>query len=379
MCGIAGVLTKNGSPPTRDLLGRMIRQLHHRGPDAYGVEIDGPAGLAHARLSIIDLEGGVQPMASADGRVLLSFNGEIFNYIELRESLIRHGRSFRTSSDTEVVLQAYEVWGEDCVTRFNGQWSFAIWDGRKDELFLSRDRIGVRPLFYAHADGDFLFASEIKSLLAHPGMSAQIDPRGIDQIFTTWAPTPPTTAFKGVLELPPGCSMRVARGEVSVWRYWSLEYTPDAEGRSAESYAEQLLDLLMDATRIRLRADVPVGAYLSGGLDSTVIASLVKRLGHERLETFSVAFSDAAFDESGFQAEAVAALGARHHEIRCSDNDIVDVFPDVVWHAERPMLRTAPAPLFLLSRLVRQQGYKVVLTGEGADEMLGGYDIFKEA
>jgi asparagine synthase (glutamine-hydrolysing) len=378
MCGIAGVLTKNGSPPARDLLSRMIAQLHHRGPDAYGVAVDGPAGLAHARLSIIDLEGGVQPMASACGRVVLTFNGEIFNYIELREALIRMGRSFRTSSDTEVVLAAYEAWGPDCVTRFNGQWSFAIWDGRKDELFLSRDRIGVRPLFYTETASAFLFGSEIKSILAHPQVSAEIDPRGIDQIFTTWAPTAPTTPFKGIRELPPGCSMRVARGEATVWRYWSLDYAP-VEGGTAEGYAEQLLDLLMDATRIRLRADVPVGSYLSGGLDSTVIASLVKRLGHEKLETFSVAFADAAFDESGFQAEAVAALGARHHEIRCSDNDIVDVFPDVVWHAERPMLRTAPAPLFLLSRLVREQGYKVVLTGEGADEMLGGYDIFKEA
>lgn len=379
MCGIAGVLTKNGSSPARDLLSRMIAQLHHRGPDAYGVAVDGPAGLAHARLSIIDLEGGVQPMASPDGRLMLTFNGEIFNYIELREQLARMGRAFRTSSDTEVVLAAYEAWGPDCVTRFNGQWSFAIWDGRKDELFLSRDRIGVRPLFYTEIPSAFLFGSEVKSILAHPQASAQVDPRGLDQIFTTWAPTAPTTPFKGIMELPPGCSMRVARGEVRVWRYWSLDYAPDAEGRSAESYAEQLLDLLMDATRIRLRADVPVGSYLSGGLDSTVIASLVRRLGHEKLETFSVAFADAAFDESGFQAEAVSALGARHHQVRVSDNDIVDVFPEVVWHAERPMLRTAPAPLFLLSRLVREQGYKVVLTGEGADEMLGGYDIFKEA
>lgn len=379
MCGIAGVLTKNGSSPARDLLSRMIAQLHHRGPDAYGVAVDGPAGLAHARLSIIDLEGGVQPMASPDGRVVLTFNGEIFNYIELREQLARMGRAFRTSSDTEVVLAAYEAWGPDCVTRFNGQWSFAIWDGRKDELFLSRDRIGVRPLFYTEIPSAFLFGSEIKSILAHPQVSAQVDPRGLDQIFTTWAPTAPTTPFKGIMELPPGCSMTVARGKVTVWRYWSLDYAPDAEGRSAESYAEQLLDLLMDATRIRLRADVPVGSYLSGGLDSTVIASLVRRLGHEKLETFSVAFADAAFDESSFQAEAVSALGTRHHQVRVSDNDIVDVFPDVVWHAERPMLRTAPAPLFLLSRLVREQGYKVVLTGEGADEMFGGYDIFKEA
>ena len=379
MCGIAGMLTTDGARPSPDLLRQMIGQVQHRGPDAFGITTEGPAGLAHARLSIIDLEGGVQPMASADGDLVLSFNGEIFNYVELREELIRKGRVFRTSSDTEVILHLYEEMGPDCVTRFNGQWAFALWDRKRQRLFLSRDRIGVRPLFYTQTSSGFLFGSEIKSLIAHPQVSAAIDPRGLDQLFTLWATLPPRTVFRGVNELPPGHSMLVTQEDVKVWSYWSLDYAPAEETGSAEAYAEQLLDLLLDATRIRLRADVPVGAYLSGGLDSTVIASLVRKLGHERLETFSVAFADPAFDESGFQAEAVAALGTRHHQVRCADDDIARVFPDVVWHAERPMLRTAPAPLFLLSRLVRDQGYKVVLTGEGADEMLGGYDIFKEA
>jgi len=379
MCGIAGILTRDGSRPARDLLERMIGRAPYRGPDAVGVEVDGPAGLAHARLAIVDLEGGAQPMADAGGTLLLTFNGEIFNHVELREELIRKGRTFRTSSDTEVILQLYEELGPECVHRFNGQWAFAIWDSRRNELFLSRDRIGVRPLFYAETPSAFLFASEVKSLLAHPQVSAAIDAKGLDQLFTLWSPLAPRTVFKGVSELPPGHSMRVSRRGVETWRYWSLDYTPAEDIGSADACAEQLLDLLTDATRIRLRADVPVGCYLSGGLDSTVIAALARRLGHEPLETFSVAFSDAAFDESGFQSEAVNALGTRHHQVRCSGDDIATVFPEVVWHTERPMLRTAPAPLFLLSGLVRDQGYKVVLTGEGADEMLGGYDIFKEA
>jgi asparagine synthase (glutamine-hydrolysing) len=379
MCGIAGILTKDGSRPEPEVLRAMIGRLHHRGPDAAEAVVRGPAGLAHARLSIIDLAGGAQPMPSADGRLWLTFNGEIFNYLELRRELERKGRVFRTQSDTEVLLQLYEEHGPDCVSRLNGQWSFAIWDERKQELFLSRDRIGVRPLFHTRAGGAFIFGSEIKALLAHPAVSAEIDPRGLDQLFTLWAPLAPTTVFRGVSELPPGHSMLVRGGETKIWRYWSLDYTPGEVCGPPESLAEELLDLLLDATRIRLRADVPVGAYLSGGLDSTVIASLIRRLGHEPLETFSVAFDDADFDESGFQAEAVAALGTRHHQVKVGDGDIAEIFPEVVWHAERPMLRTAPAPLFVLSGLVRRNGYKVVLTGEGADEMLGGYDIFKEA
>ncbi|MFO1014339.1 MAG: asparagine synthase (glutamine-hydrolyzing) [Caulobacteraceae bacterium] len=379
MCGIAGLVTKDGSPARREVLARMIAQIRHRGPDASGVEVRGPAGLAHARLSIIDLAGGVQPMSSTDGRLTLSFNGEIFNYIELREALIRQGRVFATHSDTEVVLQAYDAWGADCVKRFNGQWAFAVWDARDNKLFASRDRIGVRPLHYAETRTGLVFASEAKAIFAEGSLSPEIDPIGLDQIFTTWAPLAPTTVFKGVKELPPGCNLTYARGVLTIAPYWSLDYAPAEEHGTAEAWAEQLLDLLLDATRIRLRADVPVGAYLSGGLDSTVIASLVRKLGHAPLETFSVAFEDADFDESGFQAQAAAALGTRHHSVICGGPDIAEAFPSVIAAAERPILRTAPAPLWMLARKVRAENYKVVLTGEGADEMLGGYDIFKEA
>ena len=381
MCGIAGVVDFQGRPASVSLLRHMIGQLRHRGPDGMGLHTDGPVGIAHARLSIIDIDGGQQPMANADGTLWITFNGEIFNYVELREALEARGRTFATRSDTEVVLKAYEEKGEACVDEFNGQWAFAIWDVRRRRLFLSRDRLGVRPLFYALTPGALAFGSTITALLAHPDVPRGLDLRGLDEVFTFWCTLAPRTVFRGVQELPPGHSMIADdTGHVRIAPYWRLDYAPLAEvDRDPDVAAEELRALLGDATRIRLRADVPVGTYLSGGLDSTVVAALAKRFTTSRLRTFSVVFDDPEFDESGYQREAVRFLGAEHDEVHCAGADIARVFPDVVRHTETPILRTAPAPLYLLSQRVRAQGYKVVLTGEGADEMFGGYDIFKEA
>jgi asparagine synthase (glutamine-hydrolysing) len=381
VCGIAGILNPSGEPVDSHLLGAMIRALGHRGPDATAVHAAGPVGLAHARLSTIDVAGGKQPMSSADGSLCLTFNGEIFNYLELREALIRRGHSFATRSDTEVILHLYEEEGADCVRSFNGQWAFGLWDAKARRLFLSRDRLGVRPLFYTTVGNTFIFGSEVKSLLVHPAVSRKIDPIGLDQVFTFWSTLPPRTVFGGISEVPPGHSVVVERGDVRLYPHWRPAYpvTPDPVGRSEREYADQLLALLIDATRIRLRADVPVGAYLSGGLDSSSIAAVIAQLTGARLRTFSVTFEDGEFDERRYQQEVSRSLGAQHEEVHCSSGDIGRVFPEVIWHAERPILRTAPAPLYLLSRLVRQRGFKVVLTGEGADETLGGYDIFKEA
>ena len=383
MCGITGILNSRGSPVASELLRTMIRTIRHRGPDESGIHTDGPLGFAHARLSIIDLAGGQQPMSNADQSLWITFNGEIFNYVELREELVSKGYQFATRSDTEVILNMYEEKGEDCVKFFNGQWAFAIWDKNRRKLFLSRDRIGVRPLFYTTTQGSFVFGSEIKSILSHPGVTREIDLEGLDQVFTYWCTLPPRTTFKNIHELPPGHSMSVRNGTISVWRYWQLQYAepgkPSSDGlQTEEDYAEKLKDLLVDATRIRLRSDVPVGAYLSGGLDSTITTSLIRNFTQTSLKTFSVVFDDPEFDESSHQNEAVRYLDTDHQEVRCSNSDIARVFPDVIWHTERPILRTAPAPLFLLSQFVRSSNYKVVLTGEGADEMLGGYDIFKE-
>jgi asparagine synthase (glutamine-hydrolysing) len=379
MCGIAGIFNLRDERVDPAHLTRMIDAIAHRGPDARGVWSEGPIGLAHARLSIIDLSGGAQPMANRDGSLWVTFNGEIFNYVELREELIKKGHRFSTQSDTEVILHQYEEEGDACVRSFNGQWAFALWDGRRRRLLLSRDRLGVRPLYYATVGSTVFFGSEVKALLTHPDVPRRIDPHALDQTFTFWSPVAPRTIFEGVSELPPGCSATIDERGVRMTPYWRLEYPLQVDPMKEGECAERLLELLTDATRIRLRSDVPVGAYLSGGLDSSVITALVRRVSTAPLKTFSVAFESPEFDESGYQDEVVRWLGTEHDTVRCRDEDVARVFPEVVWHAEKPLLRTAPAPLFLLAQRVREAGFKVVLTGEGADEMLGGYDIFKEA
>nr|AHN98022.1 asparagine synthase [uncultured bacterium lac193] len=359
----------------------MIRLLHHRGPDGNGIRVAGASGLAHARLSIIDLAGGAQPLSNEDGTVWISFNGEIYNYVELRADLEARGHRFQTRSDTEVIVHAYEEYGPACLDTFNGQFAFAIWDEKDRTLFVARDRFGKKPLYYSRRPEVFVFGSEIKAVLAHPAVSREIDLTGFDQILTFWCTVPPRTFFADVSELPPGHWLTLKDGVIDIRQYWQPAYGDIDAGRSEADYAEELRALLVDAVRLRmLRSDVPVGAYLSGGLDSTVIAALITRYTDVPLRTFSVAFEDPEFDESSFQRRAAAHLGITdHHEVLCRAEDIGRAFPEVVWHSEQPVIRTAPTPLFLLSRLVREQGYKVVLTGEGSDEILGGYDIFKEA
>jgi len=335
--------------------------------------------LGHRRLSIIDLATGQQPMSTPDGSFTITFNGEVFNFLELRRDLESRGYRFRTRSDTEVILHLYAEYGKDCVRHMNGQWAFAIWDRRRRRLFLSRDRMGIRPLYYVRTGRAFLFASEVKALFACPEVPRRVDPIGLDQIFTFWAPLPPRTVFDGVCELPPAHSMVVDADGIRCQQYWRLEFDPTSGPADVDQAAEELRALLIDATRLRLRSDVPVGAYLSGGLDSSVTTALIKRFTDAPLTTFSVAFEDSAYDESRYQQHVVRSLRTEHRLIRCGYSDIGESFPEVIRHTERPILRTAPVPLFLLSDLVRREGYKVVMTGEGADEVLGGYDIFKEA
>jgi asparagine synthase (glutamine-hydrolysing) len=385
MCGIAGYF---GSPETQEpverLVGRMIAAIRYRGPDESGVHVEPGVGLGHARLSIIDVASGQQPMANDAGDVVISFNGEIFNFVELRRELIAKGHTFRTDSDTEVIIRAYEEMGPDCVNVFNGDFAFALWDRRRRRFMLARDRMGVRPLFYAWRRGCLYFASEAKALFEVPQLRAELDPLALDQIFTFWFPLAPRTAFKNVFELPPAHLLIATPDEVAVRPYWRLDY-PDAgdrgglDGRAEREIGDELRALLLDATRIRLRSDVPVGAYLSGGLDSSIIAAMVHEIVPERLRTFSVTFDSPEFDESGFQMDMVRALGTDHMAVACRRSDIGALFPATIRHVERPILRTAPAPLFALSRLVHDNEFKVVLTGEGADEVFAGYDIFKEA
>ncbi len=388
MCGIAGTLNLNNhNPPIADgRLRAMLGALRHRGPDEFGTyifqdEISG-VGLGSARLSIIDLGGGQQPISNEDGTVWIVFNGEIYNYVELQPMLEKAGHQFRTHCDTEAIVHLYEEYGVDCVQHLNGQFAFAIWDERKHILFMARDRVGIRPLHYTLQDNALIFASEIKAILADGRTEAELDPVTLNQIFTFWSPLQPRTAFAGIHTLPPGHFMLIdPDGDIRIEPYWTPDF-PDADEPypyTLDEAAQQLRDLLVDATQIRLRADVPVGAYLSGGLDSSATSALVHHYTDNRLETFSIAFSDEAFDESAFQWQMAEHLGTRHNLITCTHEDIGRVFPDVIWHTETPIMRTSPAPLFLLSELVHDHNFKVVLTGEGADEFLGGYNIFKEA
>ena len=382
MCGVVGYVGDPGPEDGLSLLRGLCGALRHRGPDDDGVLLLDGAGLGHTRLAVVDIEGGRQPMASRDGHVSVSFNGEIFNYVELRRELEDRGRHFRTTSDTEVLLQLYEEYGPDCVRRLNGDFAFAIWDARQRRMVMARDRIGVRPLFVTRRAGLVVFASEIKALLTVPGVRAEIDPIALDQIFTLWAPIPPRTAFKNIEELPPAHMLIVEDGRASLSAYWELAFPRRGEVRPARDEAawrDEVRALLEDATAIRMRSDVPVGAYLSGGLDSAAVAALAARLAPAGLNTFSVTFDSAEHDESAFQAVMVDRLGTRHRSVACGGGAIARAFAAVVAHAERPILRTAPAPLYLLSGLVRESGMKVVLTGEGADEIFAGYDLFKEA
>ena len=385
MCGIAGIvgLSAGTTSPSREALVRMASSLSHRGPDEFGVYRDDRAGLAHSRLSIIDLSTGQQPMADENDTTWIVFNGEIFNYVELREELVALGHRFRTRSDTEVILHAYRAWGDAAFERMNGQWAVAIWDSVAQRLILSRDRVGICPLHICEHAGHLYFASEVKAIFAaNADIPRAFDPIGLSQTFTFWTVAPPQGVFHGVTELEPGHIRIYENGTVRDHAYWTPSYPVSGHSLfqgSLEDAVNEVRSALENATSLRmLRADVPVGSYLSGGLDSSLVAAMGQRFAGNRFQTFSLRFEDAEYDETEYQRLMVNALGSEHHEVVVSRSDIANVFPEVIYHTERPILRTAPAPLFLLSKLVRDHGVKVVLTGEGADEMFAGYDIFRE-
>jgi len=379
MCGIAGIINFNGPEDKALLLRRMIGLLRHRGPDAAGIYTNEIAGLAHARLSIIDLTSGDQPIHNEDKTLWIVFNGEIFNYPELRADLVNRGHRFYTQTDTEVLIHLYEEKGVDMFNDLNGQFALAIWDTKQNKLIMSRDRVGIRPLFYHLNNSRLVFGSEIKSLFADQAIPRYLDPRVLSDIFTAWTCMDSQTPFQGIHQVPPGHYAVLTTNGLKVESYWRLSFSEmSSKLTDMGEWTENLNDLLLDATRIRLRADVPVGAYLSGGIDSTYISSLVKHHFNNQLSTFSVTFTNDRYDETSFQKTAIQALNTDHKEIRCSEHGIGETFPDIVWHTEMPIFRTAPAPLHQLSKLVRQNDYKVVLTGEGADEIFGGYNIFKE-
>jgi len=382
MCGISGIYNPGREPVDPAAVRSMLAQIRYRGPDEAGIYTGTGVGLGSVRLSIIDLAQGQQPMSTADGAFWIVFNGEIFNYIELRRELEDLGYRFRTRSDTEVLLILYRHFRKGCLPKLNGQFAFAVWDVKQKELFLARDRMGIRPLFYSEQGGGFTFASEIKCLFASGRVKPSLDLQNLDRVFTFWSVPSPGTVFSGVHELPPGHWMIRRESGNETGSYWELDFRKQQEERAGMDFNEKLgrlEELLCDSVRLRLRSDVQVAAYLSGGLDSSATTYMIQKTEPGVLNTFSIGFEDAEFDETAFQDLVSKRMHTVHRSVTCRSGDIAEQFARVLWHTEVPLLRTGAVPMFLLSELVHDQGIKVVITGEGADEYLGGYNIFKEA
>ena len=380
MCGVTGIAGPYGdrSIQSRNII-KMTATLAHRGPDAWGTYLSPAAALGHTRLSIIDLSGGHQPMASE--RFVLAYNGEVFNYIELRNELIEHSVRFETTCDTEVVLKCFEQYGvKGALQRFNGQFALLLWDRWEKKLIAARDRFGIRPLYRLKHEGRWYFASEMKAFDVIPGYVREMDVNHMFQHGLFWNTLLDNTVYKGVGTVAAGTfevySQEGESGKSE--RYYEIGETHHLSELSFDEAVASFKSMLEDAVRLRLRSDVPVAAYLSGGIDSSVISHLVASLTRKRFETYSVAFSDEEFDESAYQRLMAKKLGTAHNETRVDYQDINNSFLQAVYHIERPVFRTAPVPLFLLSKRVHADGIKVVVTGEGADEILFGYDSFKE-
>jgi asparagine synthase (glutamine-hydrolysing) len=380
MCGIAGfVNVKETAGREPEHLERMLQAIAHRGPDEYGYYYGGTIGLAAARLSIIDLAHGQQPMIDEGGRYVLVFNGEIFNYLELRSELEQCGVRFRTDSDTEVLLRCLIHFDEGAFTRINGQFAFALLDRARGRLLIARDRFGERPLFLLLHDNALVFGSEIKAIFALPFVRRSLDVPALQRLAHMWTGLPGDTCFSGIKSLRPGYFGIFDNGTLTERQYYHLPEARPSTDLSRSNAAANIRTALEASVRLRLRSDVSVGTYLSGGLDSTIVTALAQRVSGTQLQTFSVGFDDADYDETSHQKLVARHLGTRHDSILIKRRDIAEVMRDVVWHAETALFRSAPAPMYILARHVRQSGYKLVLTGEGSDEAFFGYDIFKES
>jgi asparagine synthase (glutamine-hydrolysing) len=380
MCGIAGILDLKGRGVGRPSVERLCAKLVHRGPDEGGSYADGCVALVQRRLSIIDLSGGHQPMGNEDGTVWITFNGEIYNFQELRPELERQGHRFATSSDTEVILHAYEQHGEDCLSRFRGMFAFAIWDANRRRLFLARDRVGKKPLFYAEADGQFVFASELQALLQHPGVSRELDPAAVDDYLTYGYVPAPATAFRGVFKLPPAHHLTIQLDddgagvrERTVGSYWSLDYLPKLD-LDEEDAADALEEVLTEAVRLRMVADVPLGALLSGGVDSSVVVALMSRISPRPVKTFSIGFDEKGFNELPYARMVAQRYGTDHNELIVRA-DAQEVIPTLVRHYGEPYADSSAIPSYYVARLTRQH-VTVALNGDGGDESFAGYDRY---
>ena len=373
MCGIAGFVAVDRldqDAPAR--AARMREIITHRGPDEAGLHTDPHAALAHRRLSIVDLSTGQQPLSNEDGSVWVVFNGEIYNHAEIRRELEAHGHRYRTKSDTETIVHAYEQWGDDCVERFRGMFAFAIWDAPKRRLLLVRDRLGIKPLYWTMAGDTLLFGSEIKALLASGMVEAVANHAVLPEVLSTRYTSGEETLFRGINKLLPGHRLVFEGGAVGIQQYWDLPTRTDSPESPAASPVERFKELLEESVRLRLMADVPLGMFLSGGIDSSAIAAIMARMIDRPLQTFSVAFKDRAFNELEYAREVARSIGAVSHEIVIDDQDFFGALPKLVWHEDEPIAHPSSVPLYFVSALARQH-VTVVLTGEGSDELLAGY------
>jgi asparagine synthase (glutamine-hydrolysing) len=379
MCGINGIAfsPKSGRQVNERILASMRDVLHHRGPDDGGLWIDGNVGLGHRRLSIVDVEHGMQPMKFGD--LVLTYNGEIYNHAELRLELTERGHTFETHCDTETILHLYAQYGRDCVDHMRGMFAFAIWDGGKRELFLARDRFGVKPLYYVHTqDGSLYFASEIKALLEAGAVKAEINYNALPDQFANHGTSDDETLFAGVKRLLPGYTLVWCDGRIDIREYWDLEFGPKHEPRTDAEYIEKWRDLFEESVRMRLMADVPLGMFLSGGIDSSAIAAMMSTMVDEPIKTFSVAFNEREANELEYARLVANKFKTDHHEIIVTPEQFFEALPKLVWHEDEPLGFIASVPLYFVSKLA-QQHVKVVLTGEGADETLAGYGRYAKA
>ncbi|MBK6751547.1 MAG: asparagine synthase (glutamine-hydrolyzing) [Pyrinomonadaceae bacterium] len=381
MCGINGIAftTRSGREVSADVLTRMRDILHHRGPDDGGIFVDKNIGLGHRRLAIVDPKHGIQPMFSADRNVAIVYNGEVYNHADYRDELIADGYKFQNHSDTETILHLYEKHGRDCVEYLRGMFAFAIWDSGKQELFIARDRLGVKPFYYVHdRDGNFFFASEIKALLEAGAVKAEINFNALPDQFANHGTSGDETLYAGVKRLLPGHTLTWSDGKLDIREFWDLSYEPKHDARSDAEYIDEWRELFRRSVELRLMADVPLGMFLSGGIDSSAIAAMMSTMVNEPIKTFSVAFSERDANELEYARLVAKTFSTDHHEITITPEQFFEALPNLVWHEDEPIGFLASVPLYFVSKLAAEH-VKVVLTGEGADEMMAGYGRYPKA
>src|SRR5271155_1288195 len=374
MCGICGIFHRDSnSRVERSVLAGMNLQIVHRGPDDEGMFIDGNVGLAMRRLSIIDLQSGHQPMANEDQNLWIVYNGEIYNHRELRDGLESSGHRYRTRSDTETILHLYEEYGADCVDHLRGMFAFAIWNKRDRRLFVARDRLGIKPLYYWHDGRTFLFGSEIKAILAHPGVRTEFNKSVLAEYLAFGYIAGPDTLFAGIQKLLPGHTLEVSEtGQIQIQQYWDLAFEQDTDEHPRDYYVKRYRELIEESVGSHLMSDVPLGVFLSGGLDSSVVAALATRARGGPIKTFSVGYAEDAFSELPYARRVAEHIESEHHEVRLSCEEFFAALPELIWHEDEPLAWPSSVSLYFVSRLARQH-VTVVLTGEGADETLAGY------